>query len=126
MHEIRQKRDDFVFLTGTEEILLPSFFMGADGGIVATSGIVPETVVALYNAFQKGDYKEAKRIQYELLPLIALMFTVDFPDGFRIALELRGFDVGHGRQPLSETYRTELKNLQKKLAPLVDRLVSLV
>jgi len=99
--------------------------MGADGGIVATSGIVPEAVVALYKAFQEGDYAEAKRIQYELVPLIALMFTVDFPDGFRVALKLRGFDVGYGRQPMSETYRTELDNLQEKLAPLIENMIGI-
>jgi 4-hydroxy-tetrahydrodipicolinate synthase len=120
MHEIRKDRPDFVFLTGTEEMLLPSLFMGADGGILATSCVAPEVLVSLYERFHKGELEDARRIQFNLLPLIALMLSVDFPTGFRTGVHLRGFNVGHSRQPQPID---EIARLEEKLVPLIQRLV---
>ena len=45
MHRLRAQRPDYVVLVGCEEILFPSVMMGAGGGTIATSGIVPEVIV---------------------------------------------------------------------------------
>jgi 4-hydroxy-tetrahydrodipicolinate synthase len=51
--------------------------------------------------------------------------AADFPEGFRVAVELRGFAMGQGRQPLSasqrgkqENYRKALKNVLAEFGPL--------
>ncbi len=123
MHQIRQDRPDFVFLTGTEEMLLPSLFMGADGGILATSCVVPEVLVSLYERFQKGELEHARRIQFNLLPLIALMLSVDFPAGFRTGVHLRGFNVGHSRQP---QLLDDIIQLERRLTPIIQRIIKTI
>ena len=41
-------------------------------------------------------------LQYRLLELFdAMLYSADFPEGFRAAVELRGFAMGRSRQPLS-------------------------
>lgn len=116
MNLIRPIRPDFSFLTGTEEILMPSLLMGADGGTVATSGIVPEVVMKMYNSTLAGNIDEARRIQFKLLELINVMlFGASFPEGFRAALELRGFVLGKSRQPLSSKEQCDLSAVRQTL-----------
>ncbi len=114
INEISPIRPDFVFLVGCEEMLLPAVMMGADGGTVATSGVVPEVVMRLYNLTKAGRYDEARAIQYKLLELIKLIiFGADFPEGVRQAVGLRGFQMGAGRQPLSPTQQYNLEEVRR-------------
>ena len=114
MHEIAPIRPDFVFLIGCEEILLPTLLMGGDGGTVATSGVVPEVVMKLYNAAREGRIDEARAIQFKLLDLIKLIiFGADFPEAVRQAVGLRGFRMGHGRQPLSPSQQFSLEEVSR-------------
>jgi len=114
--EITPIRPEFVFLIGCEEILLPALMMGADGGTVATSGVVPEVVMKLYNLFLAGRIDEAKAIQFKLLDLIKLLvFGADFPEAVRLAVGLRGFAMGAGRQPLSASQAFSLEEVRRTI-----------
>jgi dihydrodipicolinate synthase/N-acetylneuraminate lyase len=116
MHEIAPLRPDFVFLLGCEEMLLPALMMGADGGTIATSGVVPEVVMKLYHLARAGRFEEARAIQYKLLDLIKLVvFGADFPEAVRQAVGLRGFEMGAGRQPLSATQRFNLEEVARTI-----------
>lgn len=124
MQEIRAFRPDFIFFTGTEEILLPALFMGADGGAIATAGCLPEAVLGLYHAWQRGDADSARRLQLALLPVIKLMFSLDFPLGFRAAVELRGFNLGPCRQPVSAAQERAIARLKAELQPLMTHILA--
>ena len=114
MNDITPIRPEFVFLVGCEEMLLPAVMMGADGGTVATSGVVPEVVMKLYNLTKAGRYDEARAIQYKLLDLIKLIiFGADFPEGVRQAVGLRGFEMGEGRQPLSPNQKFSVEEVRR-------------
>ena len=116
MNEIRPMRPDFSFLIGTEEILMPSLIMGADGGTIATSGVVPEVVMKLATETLAGNLDEARRIQYKLLELINSMFAGGgFPEGFKAAVGLRGFMIGPPRQPLSPKEQSDLNAVRQTL-----------
>jgi 4-hydroxy-tetrahydrodipicolinate synthase len=114
---LKKQRPDFTVLTGTEETLMPALIMGADGGTIATSGVVPEVVMKLYHDTRAGRLDEARRIQFKLLDLIEAMFAGPiFPEGFRAAAALRGFDLGHSRQPISRREQADLGVLQSRIA----------
>jgi 4-hydroxy-tetrahydrodipicolinate synthase len=105
---IKPIRPDFVFLTGWEAALMPMLLMGCDGGTHATSGVVPELTRMLYEKVRAGDLDTARQLQFRLIDLFDhLVYTADFPEAFRIAVELRGFKMGAGRQPLSEKQRVD-------------------
>jgi 4-hydroxy-tetrahydrodipicolinate synthase len=117
LQTIKTQRPDFTCLIGCEEILLPALMMGADGGTIATSGVVPEVIMALYNAFLAGNIPEAKRIQFQLLDLINTMLVgPNFPDGFRAGASLRGFRLGSNRQLLSPKEQVDLAEIRSKIA----------
>jgi 4-hydroxy-tetrahydrodipicolinate synthase len=114
INEIRPARPDFVFLIGCEELLLASVILGGDGGTVATSGVVPEVVMKLYNLAKAGRIDDAREIQYKLLELIKLIiFGADFPEAVRQAVGIRGFNMGRGRQPLSPSQQFSLEAVSR-------------
>lgn len=88
---IKSRRPEFKIFTGTEELLLASLIMGADGATVATGGIEPDKIMSIVKLFQAGKLAEARAIQFELLPSIRQWFAKDFPEGFREAIAEKGF-----------------------------------
>lgn len=113
---IRPERPDFSFLTGWEAVLVPMLLAGADGGTHATSGVVPEVTRRLFDLTRQQQLTEAMRLQYRLLELFdAMLSSADFPEGFRAAVELRGFRLGSGRQPLTPEQQVHRERLQRLL-----------
>ena len=117
---IRPNRPDFFFLTGWDVVLMPMLLIGCDGGTNATAGVVPEITQKLYDLTRTGQIEEARILQYKLLKFFdAMLYSGDFPEGFRVALELRGIRTGIGRQPLSEKHRQAMDRLERMLCQLL-------
>jgi dihydrodipicolinate synthase/N-acetylneuraminate lyase len=117
---VRPIRPDFSFLTGWDAALMPMLLVGCDGGTNATSGIVPEFTRKLYDLTLAGQIDAARDLQYKLVTLFdAMLYSADFPEGFRAALELRGFNAGAGRQPLGATQQVDLRVLRGALQCLL-------
>jgi dihydrodipicolinate synthase/N-acetylneuraminate lyase len=117
---VRPLRPDFSFLTGWEAVLVPMLLVGADGGTHATSGVVPELTRKLFELSGARELDAAMKLQYRLLELFdAMLYSTDFPEGFRAAVELRGFAMGRGRQPLSDPQQVHRQRLQKILQCLL-------
>lgn len=115
MDTVKEVKGDMNFLVGREEMLAPSLFVGGSGCMTACSGIIPEVMVGIWDAFHAGDYRKANRLQAAMLPLIRTMFTVAFPVGFKAALELRGFVMGPSKQPLADAEMGQVANVKEKL-----------
>ncbi len=113
---IRPYRPEFSFLTGWEAVLVPMLMIGADGGTHATSGVVPELTRQMFDLTRSGQLDQAMALQYRLLELFdAMLYSADFPEGFRAAVELRGFQMGPSRQPLSPIQQIDREKLQRLL-----------
>jgi dihydrodipicolinate synthase/N-acetylneuraminate lyase len=113
---VRPNRPDFSFLTGWDAALMPMLLIGCDGGTNASSGVVPELTRKLYDLTVSHDIEEARKVQYDLVTLFdTMLYSAEFPDGFRAATELRGFNMGTGRQPLSAEQQTDLSTLSNSL-----------
>jgi 4-hydroxy-tetrahydrodipicolinate synthase len=95
--------------------------VGCDGGTNASSGVVPELTRKLYDLTTSGQLDAARAIQYDLVTLFdTMIYQAEFPDGFRAAVDLRGFQMGHGRQPLSEEQQSDLTALSRTLQCLLS------
>ena len=103
---IRPIRPDFTFLTGWEAVLVPMLMVGCDGGTNASSNVVPEVTRRIYELCRAGKYEEAMKWNYRIIDLFdTMLYPFEFPDGFRAAADMRGFDFGSGRLP--QTGRAE-------------------
>ncbi|MGJ8653789.1 MAG: dihydrodipicolinate synthase family protein [Opitutaceae bacterium] len=117
LHEIKSQRPDFAALIGWEELLCTAMFMGADGGTVSSSGVVPEVLMKIYNDAVAGNWESAKQAQYKLLDLFSLMVNApNFPEGFRAGYQLRGFNTGKARFPLSPDEYKLMDDIRGRMA----------
>jgi dihydrodipicolinate synthase/N-acetylneuraminate lyase len=101
--EISSNRPDFTFLTGWEPALTAMLFVGASGGTLATAGVAPELVGAIYSSVTQGRFEVAKELQVHLIRLFDVMLNAgEFPSGFRAGAQERGFAIGRSRQPMCD------------------------
>jgi len=118
---VRPNRPEFSFLTGWDAALMPLLLIGADGGTNASSGVVPELTRRLYDLTLAGKLDDALKLQYDLVTLFdTMLYQAEFPEGFRAAVELRGYRMGSGRQPMSDGQRADLAGLSKTLQCLLS------
>ena len=127
MDKIQLIGEDMNVLTGREETLLPCLMMGGKGCMTATSGILPEIMIGIYEEWKKGNYDQAKELQFSILVWsLRAMFALPFPLGFKVALETRGFKMGPPKQPLSDAERFKFKTMktriEKIMNPMLERL----
>lgn len=117
---VRPNRPEFSFLTGWDPCLMSMFAIGCDGGTNAISGVVPTVTRKLYDLAMAGQLDEARRIQYLICRLFdVLLYSADFPEAFRTAVGLRGFNMGGGRQPLSEEHKSKLIGLKTPIREIL-------
>lgn len=117
---VRPVRPDFTFLTGWDAALVPMLAVGCDGGTNATSGVLPELTRAVYDAARAGNLTAALELQRRLTALFdALFLGVDFPEGFRAGVELRGFRMGESRQPQSAGQQGDRERLAARVQELL-------
>ena len=113
-------------MTGREETLFPCLMVGGSGCMTATSGILPEIMIEIYEAWKAGDYDKARELQFSVLLAVRAMFSLPFPLGFKIAMEMRGFAMGPPRQPLSDAERfkfnTMKARIEKIMNPILEKL----
>lgn len=122
---VRPLRPDFSFLTGWEAVLAPMIMIGCDGGTNASSNAVPEVTRKIYELAKAGSYTEAMQWQYRLLRLFdAMLDKFEFPDGFKYATELRGFDFGPTRRPLSAAQQADRTVLESDVKRALSDLVA--
>jgi len=117
---VRPNRPDFSFLTGWDSALMPMLLVGCDGGTNASSGVVPEVTRKLYDLTLARRIEEAQQVQYDLVKIFdTMIYQAEFPEGFRAAVNLRGFQMGRGRQPMSDKQLSDLSTLSKTLQCLL-------
>ncbi len=76
--------------------------------------------VRLYDLTVEGKIDEARDLQYRLLPLFdTMLYSAEFPEGFRAAMRIRGFHPGQGRQPQSEVQQLALEKLTHQIQCLL-------
>lgn len=117
LHEIKSQREDFSVLIGWEELLCTALFMGGDGGTLSSAGVVPEVIMKIYNEARAGRWEISKHAQLKLLDLFSLMLSApNFPEGFRLGYQLRGFETGRARFPLSPDEIEKMAAIRTRIA----------
>lgn len=103
---------DFSVLSGDDALTLPILAVGGRGVISTVSNLVPDAMSRLVRAARTGDFETARRIHYELLPLMQAIFVETNPIPLKAALAMMG-RIADGLRlpltPLSEANRPRLK-----------------
>jgi 4-hydroxy-tetrahydrodipicolinate synthase len=87
-------------LSAVDDLLYPSFVLGARGTLSAIASVLPRECVELYEAVQKGDHSSARALHGQLL---VVWRAVEDMSGFhgriKFAIELQGRPAGLPRRP---------------------------
>jgi 4-hydroxy-tetrahydrodipicolinate synthase len=110
--------DDFVVISGDDNITLPIMALGGAGVISVAANVDPKRMVAMYEAMKHGDYQKALVLHYALSPLLRAMFIDTNPIPVKKAVELLGMAGGPVRLPLDDLDEKKTEQLKKILATI--------
>ena len=107
----------FAVLSGDDAMNLETYQSGGAGAISVTSNVAPDRVAAVWDAFEKGNIDEARRMHDALSGLNKAMFIETNPIPAKTALALMGRCREEFRLPMTpmgEGHRTELIHVLTK------------
>nr|QNO44657.1 4-hydroxy-tetrahydrodipicolinate synthase [Methanosarcinales archaeon ANME-2c ERB4] len=107
---------DFIAISGDDALTLPIMSLGGVGVISVIANIVPAQTVAFVNAILENDRDEARRLHYQLAPLVRAMFIETNPIPVKTAAGMIGRAAGPLRLPLAPM---DAQNEQKLRSALV-------
>jgi 4-hydroxy-tetrahydrodipicolinate synthase len=108
---------DITILSGDDPLTLPLMSVGAVGVVSVIGNLLPREMSALTRAGLAGDWDEARRIHFELLPLAQDLLKLDTnPIPIKTALAMRGMMAEEFRLPMCRLEAAKRSRLEAALA----------
>lgn len=108
---------DLTLLSGDDSLTLPLLSIGGRGVVSVVGNLVPQDVMALLSAFDRGDLKEARRWHHKLFPLCRDMLGLATnPIPIKAAMQMVGRDGGDLRMPMTRLTPAQEGKLRTTLA----------
>jgi 4-hydroxy-tetrahydrodipicolinate synthase len=98
----RARGKDFSVFSGDDGLTLPLLALGGIGVISVISNLVPRKVKSLVSLALAGNFAQAQKLHFELMPLVHAAFIETNPVPIKYALSLAGLPAGPTRLPLGE------------------------
>lgn len=117
---LRVAGGDFSVVIGADRLFLPGLVFGCAGTVSGISSVCPEPFVAIYDAYKRGDFAEARRIQTVATRICELLKNGSNMAYFKAALHARGIEVGHMRKPLLDLPAGEAEAIGPALSALLE------
>jgi N-acetylneuraminate lyase len=86
--------------SGPDELFAPMLAVGVDGAVGTTYNLLPRHFVRIYQAFQRGDVAEARRLQSQANRVIEVFLKHGALPAVKEMMRMLGFDCGYCRRPL--------------------------
>jgi len=102
-------------MTAVDALLYPSFALGAHGAIAAILTAVPTICVALWDAVQAGDHKQALALHEKLLPIWNAISHDNLPANVKHCQALQGRAAGVPRAPMPATSPAQAAAIRQAL-----------
>lgn len=97
---LADRPSDFLVISGDDAITLPMIAMGGDGVVSVIGNGYPELISSLVAEAFQGNYKQARKLHYDMAAMISAIFREGNPAGIKAAMELRGWCKNVLRLPL--------------------------
>ncbi len=116
--KVQEAPEGFRVLYGDDDMFFEALTMGADGGILAASNLVPEALVEIYREATGGDPRRASGIQNSLLQMILSWYTANHPAPIKEAMAMIGWPAGGARKPLQPMKPDQVAEVRRTLGAL--------
>lgn len=100
MQLLLQRPAGFKVLSGDDLLTLPMISLGAEGVISVIANAYPAQFSSMTRAALMGDWQQARRLHFELLPMMNLIFEEGNPTGVKAAMFCQGLLQNELRLPL--------------------------
>jgi 4-hydroxy-tetrahydrodipicolinate synthase len=100
MELVMGKPEGFTILSGDDNLALPQIAMGIEGVISVAANCFTKDFTGMVNAALAGNFEEARKLHYKLLPGIDLLFVEGNPAGVKCVLANMGICTDALRLPL--------------------------
>ncbi|VAX35078.1 4-hydroxy-tetrahydrodipicolinate synthase [hydrothermal vent metagenome] len=107
--------EDFLLLSGDDNLTLPILSVGGVGVISVVANIIPADTAKVIQLFNEGKIDEARALHYKILPLVKAMFIDSNPVPVKYACELLGLCSSEVRLPLCETTEANKSKVKQAL-----------
>ncbi len=97
--QVQAHLPDFAIFCGSPNLVFPALSLGVDGSITAFGNVIPEIMVALWQAVQAGDLQGAAELQACITELSGRIRPFGIP-ALKAILNHRGYSAGSARAPL--------------------------
>ena len=114
----RRVADRVAIYSGNDDQVVPLLALGGMGVISVLANVAPAQTSRMVHAFLEGSVAESRRIQLQLLPLIAALFREANPMPVKAAVGMLGFDVGPLRLPLVDPSSAVLEEVRAAMRDL--------
>lgn len=115
---IKNKRDDFMVISGDDGITFPLITLGAVGVISVIGNAFPREFSRMVRLALQGDFARALTIHHRFTELFSLLFVDGNPAGVKCLLHAMGFIENELRLPLVPTRITTYEKIRKVLESL--------
>lgn len=107
---------DLTILSGDDSMTLPLLAIGGEGVVSVVGNIVPQDVIAMWQAWRDGDIARAQKLHYQLFPLCRdLLGLATNPIPIKAAMAELGRDTGELRLPMTPLDNKQLNLLRSTL-----------
>lgn len=115
----REKPQDFLLISGNDDLIVPQISIGYDGVISVIANALPKQFSTMVHQALDGDFASARKIVYDLDELITYLFEQGNPAGVKATMKHLGVCDDYVRLPLVPV-NADLRN---KIAKKVDSLM---
>ncbi|MGB6179192.1 N-acetylneuraminate lyase [Carnobacterium sp.] len=117
LERVRNRFPDKIIYSGFDEMLLPAVSLGVDGAIGSTFNVNARKARATFEAAEKGDMVEARKLQSESNDLITDLLSNGLYNTIKLLLTELGVDAQYCREPMKKPnheQRARTKEIYKK------------
>lgn len=111
MEIIGNKPDDFLVISGDDDLVQPFIAVGGDGVISVVGNAYPRIFSDMVHASLNDEMPLSRELHYKILPIIPLLFQEGNPAGVKEVLKHKGIGGNFVRLPLvpvTEALKAEL------------------
>ena len=114
--------DDFIMLSGNDDVIVPLMSIGAKGVISVLANIAPKQTAKICDLCLNNKFEEATKLSLDLLEFTNDLFIEVNPIPIKEAMNYFGFNVGGYRAPLDNMSAANASKLHNEM----DRIKELI
>ena len=118
MEILRNKSDDFLVVSGDDDLTLPYISAGMEGVISVIGNAYPREYGQMVHKALSGEYEQARALHYKLLPMIRAIFMDGNPGGVKYLLSKMGICKNEFRLPVWPANDATCKAIDQHFAAL--------